>query len=453
MRTKIKPMKLLRSFLPAISLCLASCAATQSAPDLAQNTCWFRTADHADLETVELGPGGVIAAVGSFAGQLDLGPGIPKLTAPEGNRVFVTHVAPNGSTGWAKVIGNSGGAAAFAANGDLLVMAAATDPEGSHCLVQRLRAQDGAPLWRTQLTIQGEKECRVLAVGPDDALYISASWNGTLAIPGQSLKSVGPFDILLARMLASDGAITWLRTYGGSGNAIARAIAIDPSGAVVIGGQFGGQFGDDGSVGTGNITIGESVLHSVGYFDGLLAKFSPNGDPIWARRFGDIGFDIAKSVVIDPGGDIFVSGAWMRPAIYQGGQPFFGGTMDGLLMRWTAQGNPVWMKVFRADASQAHHIAREDDGTLAVTGHFGGTLDIGGPRLVGPAKSNIYFASFSPDGNAISSQLIGAPGANYGYGIASGQRKLVVAGLLNGRGEFCGKLRSATEGGFFGRLR
>ena len=65
---------------------------------------------HADFETVALGPGGVIAAVGSFAGQLDLGPGIPQLTAPAGKRAFVTHVAPDGSTGWAKIIGNSGGA-------------------------------------------------------------------------------------------------------------------------------------------------------------------------------------------------------------------------------------------------------------------------------------------------------------------------------------------------------
>ena len=143
----------------------------------------------------------------------------------------------------------------------------------------------------------------------------------------------------------------------------------------------------------------------------------------------------------------------MRPAIYQGGPPFFGGTMDGLLMRWPAQGNQVWVKVFRADASQVHHITREDDGTLTVIGHFAGTLAIDGTRLVGPEPRNIYSASFSPDGNAISSQLIGSPGAKYGYGIASGQRRLVVAGLLNGSGEFCGELHSATEGGFFGRLR
>lgn len=98
----------------------------------------------------------------------------------------------------------------------------------------------------------------------------------------------------------------WSLAFGGEdGAAQPMAVATDSGRNVIVVGNF-----------TGDITLGTDVLHNAATNDTkdiFVAKFSPTGDYVWSRRFGDTaasGFQNqrALAVAIDGNDDIVVTG-------------------------------------------------------------------------------------------------------------------------------------------------
>jgi len=89
-------------------------------------------------------------------------------------------------------------------------------------------------------------------------------------------------------------------------------------------------------------------LTSAGSGDAFVAKYSPDGDLIWARAVGGVGNDNANTIAIDPAGNVYVGGIFQLTADFDPGPGTFNlnsnGGWDSFLMKLDTDGNFAWAR-------------------------------------------------------------------------------------------------------------
>jgi uncharacterized delta-60 repeat protein len=114
---------------------------------------------------------------------------------------------------------------------------------------------------------------------------IAVDSSGNAYAVGQTNSSgAGGSDFLIAKYNTS-GAIQWQRILGGSGDEVARSIAVDNSGNVYVTGDT-----------------------SAGGYDFLIAKYNSSGTIQWQRTLGGTGGDYPDSIQVDSSGNIYIAG-------------------------------------------------------------------------------------------------------------------------------------------------
>lgn len=307
------------------------------------------------------------------------------------------------------------------------VFVASFDPGGQH-------------LWSVAGTgsIASARATGVSIAEPGDA-YVTGYFSQTIGFEGGPLTSSGSWDVYVAKLASWSGDVIWAKRYGDGDFQKAGGIAVGPFANVVIAGAFGGT-----------IDFGGGSMASAGNFDIYLASLSPNGDQLWAKRFGNnlaqealaiaVGFDgivITGSVqgAVDFGGglltggfgqDVFVakfdsSGAHVFSKVFAGadaqdegrsisvddggniylagrapGVDFGGGSLQGPLfaVKLDALGNHLWSRSYATEVSAI--AAFPQTGHAAVTGSFTGTVDFGGVTLVSAGSSDVAVAKLFP---------------------------------------------------------
>jgi hypothetical protein len=128
----------------------------------------------------------------------------------------------------------------------------------------------------------------------------------------------------------------------------ARAASLDlapaPDGGAVVAGWF-----------RTTITLDEHPTLGAGEEDAFLARYGPDGELLFASRFGDEGRQRAVSVATSAEGDIYVSGTFEASIDFGGGvalaeppfeEPYI------FLARFTGEGEPVWAQSFGPPADE-----------------------------------------------------------------------------------------------------
>jgi len=199
------------------------------------------------------------------------------------------------------------------------------------------------------------------------------------------------------------GSLAWSLSFGpGSGSV--QALGADSSGNVYVTGNFGPT-----------IDFGGGQLSSAGGFDIFLAKFSPNGSFIWARRFGsskvitfvtESGYGLA---VDQNDGSVTVTG------IYDGTVDFGRGTLTALggqdmfLARFSPGGTCVWSRrVGGTRTAIGTAMALDGSGNIFVTGDFGSTVDFGSGPVTPVGNADMFVAKYSPAGANLWAKSYGA---------------------------------------------
>jgi hypothetical protein len=434
----------MRAQLCIVAVASACAGASPSSRSEARARCWFRNLGAGTTETfTTFGARGELTVAASFSEPTEMGG--HRITSAGARDALVVRYDLDGRLLWSRVLGGPGdeivGALATDSRDDAVVTASVGASEAdteagtsaTNCLIAKLAGSDGHVIWSTRVQGTGNQLCRAITANDIGDVFVASAFEGKVEIGG-GLTSRGRHDIWLAALAGSDGAPRWVRQIGGAGNEIVRTLAVDPSRDIVLGGQFGGEVPPDEGV----IDLGTGPLRSAGDFDGLVARFSATGAPLWSRGFGDAGFDLVKSAAVDRNGDVLVSGAWMRPQDFHGEPPIVAGIMDGMIARYAKDGTLAWRRVFTGGGSQAHHLSLDVHGWLWIAGHFSSTLDLGGQTLQSAEKWAAYAAAFSPDGAPRYSALIGNPAARYAHTIASAPNGAVAVGVVfAGSGRFC----------------
>ena len=131
------------------------------------------------------------------------------------------------------------------------------------------------------------------------------------------------------------GQLRWAKRRGGTSADNGKAITTDGSGNVLVGGSF-----------TGTVDFGGGALSSGGMDDAFLAKYLPDGTPVWSRRMGGTGNDGVTGIALDRSGNAFVTGYFQNAVDFGGGALSSAGLNDIFVAKYSATGGFLWAKRF-----------------------------------------------------------------------------------------------------------
>jgi len=317
------------------------------------------TAGQATSTGVAVDRFGNVVAVGRFRGTVNLGTGpISNVGGANVWDAFVVKYDPQGGVLWAKRLGNDGDDAAFA--------------------------------------VAFDRSNNIVVVGS----FSTTVDFGEAPLNSRLLTSRGGPDVFVAKYNAS-GGLMWAKGLGGSAAELGIGVALDGNDNVFLAAQLASSDADFG----GGIT-----LASVGGGDIALAKLSPAGTTLWAKRCGGTGTETPTAIAVDRFGDAVVTGYFMSTTDLGGGPMAGYGSFDMFLAKYSGtNGSHQWSKVMGGSGTDSGYGVATDPntGNVIATGGFQGTVNFGGTSLTAPYGSAIFLAAYGPSGNDLWAKSFG----------------------------------------------
>lgn len=302
-----------------------------------------------------------------------------------------------------------------------------------------------------------------IAVDSDGNIFVAGNFRGTITFGSESYTNPGTvrFDMFLAK-LDPQGNPLWSRAYGGvddpSGNSEqqAQALAVDASGNVVLAGYSytsinlgGADLPADGDTfivkldGDGNHIFSDTYpcTHAIyvsdlaidpgsqdifvtgnfygtlqfgslpsmtaatpgGHFDIFLAQLSPVGVPKRSEHYGDPSEQIPESITVS-GNHVYLTAHFNGSFNFGAPNQVALSTTSYYALAITKLSTGIsfahqWSRQYGTDVWSSH-IASHRDGSLFLSGHFGGTLDIATPPL-DSVHGNAFLAHLDAEGNTV----------------------------------------------------
>jgi hypothetical protein len=133
-------------------------------------------------------------------------------------------------------------------------------------LIVKLDAR-GEVVWTRQLGGPGLQSAAGVAIDPWGSVLFAGSFEGSIDIDGHLLTAQSDCDVLLLK-LDADGGLVWQRGFGLTGQNFGTAVAVAPSGRVLL-----------STAGSTTIDFGGGLLHASDESH-FVAAFGVNGEPL-----------------------------------------------------------------------------------------------------------------------------------------------------------------------------
>ncbi len=318
------------------------------------------------------------------------------------------------SDGWTVGIGEAdadtlGGLSVNSA-GD--VVAAVNIGEGDAIRITKLDAKTGATLWEKTYASQGSA-VRDVAVDPNGNVWVTGALIGSIMFGTTNLVSAGGVDIFVLK-LDSNGGHLWSVRFGGGGAQESNAIRCDVDGSAVIAGSFISGL----NIGTFSFSANNMTP------DLFLARLNLDGTVVEARDAGGLGTQVASDVLLDPQGNVLVTGRYDADLKFandelplSGGDDLLVAKLNNLLLD-----DEVWSFGFGgAMDDEGTALSLDSSGNLFVLGGSRSDLiDVGCTGLTAPGgagNDSAVFAKFNALGGCLWSKRFGGAYAQ-GFGVA-----------------------------------
>lgn len=187
----------------------------------------------------------------------------------------------------------------------------------------------------------------------------------------------------------------WAQSIGGLGLDVGRAVTTDEQGNVIVVGSF-----------TGGTHIADTFLTGYGSMESFVAKYTSEGEFLWARVISGPKEDMARGVVTESNGNIFVVGHFTDTVVFdisdndtlgarsEGGQDVF-------VVKYSPNGQLLW---FRTGGGLEDDTATDIDrypwsGRLYISGGFQKRAKFGTSTLLSNGLTDAFLMKMDPDGN------------------------------------------------------
>jgi hypothetical protein len=224
------------------------------------------------------------------------------------------------------------------------------------------------------------------------------------------------------------GAHAFSKAFG-AGQSFALDAAFDPAGNLLVTGSF-----------ADTVTFGGDALMSAGMDDIFVAKLSPSGDVLWAKRFGDGDYQVGQAIAVDAAGNVLLTG-YFNGSVSFGGAPLTSsGGEDVFVAKLDPNGSHLWSASFGDGAKQnGQAIAVDAAGNVVVTGDIDGTVDFGDGAPVTAAGSNAFVLKLNPGGDVLWKKHFGDADLQVGFGVAvDAAGNVLLTGSFSGSIDFGG---------------
>lgn len=397
---------------------------------------------------VAMGADGAVLVAGSFAGTLDSG-GEP-ITSLGDKDAFVLKLDRDGQPVWSRGFGGPGAqiatriaagakgsvvvagrfngqmdvcGAALASDDDEDTDGSATNDEGKadvdkDAFVFALDAE-GECLWSKSFGGYGDLGLTGLAIGEDGTVFLAGSFEGSLDLgkPCPHMESQAGTDVWVAA-LGAGGACQWTRQFDYGGSDVAEGLSGDAAGRLWVTGSC-----EEGTLAPCDVGTGRNLLLS-------RLEMTADGGEITSWAFGGAG-DQAGLGVFAASGAVLLTGTFGTSLDFGVPLPLIGTTGRSFLasLSTDAAGQLLpgagWSEGFPGAAPQiGAALAMDSKGAVALTGTYGGGIDLGTGALPdvanptggaggggggggGAARTNAFVGAFDAGGTVQWSRAFG----------------------------------------------
>jgi len=258
---------------------------------------------------------------------------------------------------------------------------------------------DGNHVWSKHFGDVDPQAADAVAIDGADNVIVTGLLMGTIDFGGGGLTSTGGHDIFVAKF-DPDGNHIWSKRFGDGSNQFPRGVTSDASGNVIVMGYF-----------ESTVDFGGGGLTSAGLNDVFVAKFDPDGNHIWSKRFGDASQQYAQGTDTDDSGNVYVTGQFEGTVDFGGGGLTSAGSSDIFVVKIDAGGNHLWSKHFGdANSQWFRDVECDGPGNVIVTGYIKGTVNFGGGDLTSAGGWDVVIAKLDSGGNHLWSKRFGDAG-------------------------------------------
>ena len=279
------------------------------------------------------------------------------------------------------------------------------------CLYAQIPMRD----WSTYHGGTNEDSFRDMAIDASGNVYVVGSTRSSNAISTPAAyQSViaGGSDVFVAKY-DTDGNRIWSTYFGGTGDDFGQSIDLDINGNIFITGL---TFSNDGIA-----TAGTHQTSFNGNGDAFIAKLDNNGFRIWGSYFGGSGFDFANDLEVDiMGNPIIIGWTNSNNNISSPGsfQTTYGAQDDILLAKFSTNGQLLWATYY-GDAGFDTGLQVESDGmaNIIISGWTSSLVNMttsgAFQTTYGGNTSDNFIAKFDQAGNRLWATYYGGNGDDY----------------------------------------
>ena len=275
---------------------------------------------------------------------------------------------------------------------------------------------DGNYTWHVALSNTGQAIAKCLAIDGNGDVVMAGRFETSITFgPGANgTITSNGSNDCFIAKYTSAGQLQWVRSFGSTAGDEIHGLTLDASDNIIVSGLF--RLTVDFDPGPGIAT-----LMSMGGADGFVAKYGPNGAFQWVRGVQGTGNAQMWSVAADTNGDIHALGHFTGTVTVANlSQITSSGLNDGVLCRFSATGTAIWRQPFGGVGNvTTERILNDGAGHLYIMGSFSGMANIDpGTNNIGVTSvgnNNMYFAKLLTNGNALWGH--GIPAVNHFDGV------------------------------------
>ena len=297
--------------------------------------------------------------------------------------------------------------------------------------------------WSSGFGDEFTQVARSVAVDHAGNVIVTGWMHGTIDFGGGSLTAAGD-DIFLAKF-DPNGNHLWSHHFSPSVMGITYpSVAVDHFGNIVLVGWFFGA-----------VDFGGGLLTAPGdRSDVFVAKFTPGGGHWWSHNYGDSNTQMCRDVAVDGEGNIVITGSVYGAMDFGGGPLTSAGSSSVFVAKLDLFGNHVWSDCYGdSDNQSPNAVCIDSTGNIAVTGYFDGTLDFKGNVLTSAGDFDVFLVVMDGDGDHVWSGGFGNALEQWGHTVVFDHSgNVLITGYFRGTLDFGGMPLSGSYDMFLAKF-